>query len=131
MDEQRQARVKNAKKLLQMYPNYSKTAFDMTIYSLVMRPWYIILNPDESVQIEFGAQKTHNACVYVLPSEHGRSRRFCVIFLTKMGPVLQILVPKGRTVTASFYKNEVLSKMKKILHKLPPENWHLLTKHAF
>ena len=74
-----------------------------------MRPGYIILNPGESVQIDFGAQKMHSACVHVLLSEHGRSRRFCVIFFDNKGPVLQIPVPKGRTVTASFYKNTVLS----------------------
>ena len=37
---------------------------------------------------------------------------FVCYFVTNKGPAIQILVPKGRTVTGKFYKNVVLRKLK-------------------
>ena len=36
-----------------------------------------------------------------------------VIFFTNQGPAIQIAIPKGKSVHASFYKGNVLHKLKK------------------
>ena len=56
---------------------------------------------------------TQNA---VSPSIAKRQRTFkkvlYIVFFDNKGPVLQLPVPKGRTVTGAFYKNVVLKRLK-------------------
>ena len=54
-----------------------------------------------------------------------------VIFFEYKGPIIQIAVPKGRTVTAKFYKNVVLRKLKKYHKICHPKTWlkHLRLLH--
>ena len=43
-----------------------------------------------------------------------------VIFFTNQGPAIQIAVPKGKSVNASFYKGNVLPKLKKYFSSRRP-----------
>ena len=48
-----------------------------------------------------------------------------VIFYTNQGPAIQIAVPKGKSVNASFYKGNVLHKLKKyFLSRRPATGLH-------
>ena len=40
-------------------------------------------------------------------------KAICVIFFTNQGPAIQIVVPKGKSVNARSYKDNVLHKLKK------------------
>ena len=44
-----------------------------------------------------------------------------IIFFDNKGPVIQIPVPKGRTVTGAFYKNVVLKRLKARLKRRRPK----------
>ena len=101
---------KKKKKLLKMYPKYSKKAFDNLVTGdetwvyLFWTKWkcsnWIWATKNVRRQIIAKRTRTVKKVLYV-------------IFFDNKGPVMQIPVPKGRTVTAKFYKNVVLRKLKK------------------
>ena len=93
-----------------MYPKYSKKAFDNLV--TVMRPGFTILNQSGSVPTEFGPPKMQRRPIIAKRTRTVKKVLY-VIFFDNKGPVMQIPVPKGRTVTAKFYKNVVLRKLKK------------------
>ena len=104
-DEQKRTRVAVAKKLLRMYPEFSKKVFD----SLVTcdETWVYFYEPKRKCSNKVWA--TRNAR---RPNIAKRTRTvkkiMYVIFFNSKGPVLQIPVPKGKTVTENFYRNVVL-----------------------
>ena len=84
-----------------------------------MRPGCIILNKSGRLPTEYGPLTMPDA--QVLSNEYEPYRRICMLctltyfvcyFFTNKGPVFQIPVPKGRTVSGKFYKNVVLRKLK-------------------
>ena len=60
---------------------------------------------------------------YCQTNTNGKEGFVCNFFDNK-GPVMQIPVPKGRTVTAKFYKNVVLRKLKKYYKTRRPKTKH-------
>ena len=75
-----------------------------------MRHWFIILSQSENVQTEFGHKNAKRPSI-AKRQRTGKKVLYVIVFENK-GPVMQISVPKGRTVTATFYKNVVLKKIK-------------------
>ena len=108
-DKQKKTRVTMAKKLLKMYPKYSKKAFDNKVTS--DETWvYYFEQKKEGCQPNMGHQQcqTPKYCQTNTNSKEG----FVCHFFTNKGQGFQIPVPKGRTVTGKFYKNVVLRKLK-------------------
>ena len=100
-----------------------------------MRYGYTILNQSVNVLKELRYQK--NA---LLPSIVKRQRRvkipWYVIFYENKSSVIQLPVPKDRSVTGAFYKNAALKKLKPHLKKRHPKtglkHLHLMPiRHAF
>ena len=76
-----------------------------------MRPKCIILNQSGRLPTEYGPLKMPDA--EVLPKRIRMVKKVLYAILSLIrGPAIQILVPKGRTVTGKFYKNVVLRKLK-------------------
>ena len=51
-----------------------------------------------------------------------RSRKYCMYFFDNKGPVKQLPVPKGRTVTGAFFKDVVLKKLKAHFKRRRPKS---------
>ena len=75
-----------------------------------MRPEFTFTNISGSVQTEFGPQEMRDPLL--LPNTNVQEDN--VIFFNNKGPVLQIPVPRRKTVTAKFYGNIAFGKLKKI-----------------
>lgn len=116
-DEQKRTRVANAKKLLKMYPKYNKKAFDNFVTG--DETWVYYFEPKRKCSNRIWATKNAKR-----PSIAKRQRTvkkvLYVIFFDNKGPVMQIPVPKGRTVTAKFYKNVVLKNLKSCYKRRRP-----------
>ena len=75
----------------------------------MMRPGFTILNQSESVPTEFGPPKNARRPIIAKQTRTVKKVLY-VTFFENRGPVMQIPVPKGRTVTAKFCKTLVLRK---------------------
>ena len=92
----------NAKKIRsKMYPEYSENASDDLVTS--DETWVYYFEPKRKSSGRIWA--TRNARRPIIAQRTGTVRKVLyVIFFDNKGPVVQIPVPKGRTVTAKFYK---------------------------
>ena len=106
--------VKMAKKLLKMYPKYSKMAFDIITGN---ETWVYYFEPKRKVVNRIWATKNARRSSTAERIQTVKSVLYA-IFFTNKGPAIQILVRKGRTVTSQFYKNVVLRKLKNY-YKVP------------
>lgn len=117
-DAQKNRRVEMAKKLLKIYPKYSKKAFTNVVTG--DETWVHYYEPKRKVSNRIWATKNTRR-----PSIAKRLRTvkkvLYAIFFTTNGPAMQTAVPKGRTVTGKFYKNVVLRKLKKYYQKRRPK----------
>ena len=75
-----------------------------------MKPGSIIFNPILRLKIRFG--------FYLRATD--LSLRTIAIFFDSKGPVLQILVPKGSSVTGKFYRESVLTHLVDFYQKRRP-----------
>ena len=75
-----------------------------------MRPGCINLNQSGKLPTEYGPLKCQTP-KYCQTNTNGKKDLTCYLFTNK-SPAIQILVPKGRTVTGKFYENVVLRKLK-------------------
>ena len=99
-----------------MYPKYSKKAFDNIVTG--DETWVYYFEPKRKVANRIWATK--NARHPSIAKRIRTVRRFC-IFFTHKGPVFQIPVQKGRTVTGKVYKNVVLRKLKNYYESRRPQ----------
>ena len=53
----------------------------------------------------------------LLPKGQSVIRRLCWLYFDINGPIIQISVPRGRTVTGTFYKRKILGKLNKCFEK--------------
>ena len=117
-DEQKRVRVENAKKLLKLYPKYTKKTFDNLVTG--DETWVYYFEPKRKSSNRIWASKNAKR-----PSIAKRLRTvkkvLYVIFFDNKGPVMQIPVPKGKTVTGNFYKNVVIKKLKKYYESRRPK----------
>ena len=108
----------NGKKLGQMFPKHSKKSFNNLVTG--DETWVYYFKPKRKCSNRVWATK--NA---VRPSIVKRQCRvkqvFYAIFFDNKGPIMQLPVPKGRTVTGTFYKNVVLKKLKSNFKRCCPK----------
>ena len=93
-----------------MYPKYSKKAFDNLV--AVDETWVYYFEPKQKCSNRIWATK-NALCPIIAKRTWTVKKVLYVIFFDNKGPVIQIPVPKGKTVTAKFYKNVVLRRLKK------------------
>ena len=109
-DEQKKTRVTMAKRLLKMYPKYSKKAFDNIVTG--DETWVYYFEPKRKVDNRIWATKNARRPSIVKTNTNGKEGIVCYFFTNK-GPVIQNPGAKGRmVVTGKFYKNVVLRKLK-------------------
>ena len=103
-----------------MYPKYSKKAFDYVVKCWWWDVGVLFWTKAEDCQPNMG----HKKCQRPSIAKQIRTVKKVVyaIFFTYKGPAIQILVPKGRTVTGKFYKNVVLRKLKNFYKSLPGQD---------
>ena len=83
-----------------------------------MKPGFIIFNPILRLKIRFGFHL--RATDLSLRRRKTSNRILYAIFLDSKGPVLQIPVPKGSSVTGKFYRESVLTQLVDFYQKRRP-----------
>ena len=103
-DEQNRSRLFSAKKLLKIFPKYSKKSFNNLVTGDETWVYYFETKCKSSNRV----WDTKNT---VFPSISKRQymvkKVLYVIFFDNKRPAMQLPVPKGKTVTGAFYKNVV------------------------
>ena len=89
-----------------MYPKYSKKAFDNLVTG---DETYYFFEPKRKCSNRIWATKNARRPIIAKRTRTVKKVLY-VIFFDNKGPVMEIPVPKGRTVTAKPYKNVVLRK---------------------
>ena len=118
--EQKQERVKKAKQLLKLYPYFSKNRFADFITG--DETWVHFFEPKRKSANRVWATKHARRPVIAKRTITVKKVLYC-IFFTNNGPAIQIPVPKGKSVTAKFYKNVVLKELQKYFYKRRPKTW--------
>lgn len=115
--EQKLARVNLCKKLLKEFPKYENRTFANVITG--DETWVHFFEPKRKSQNKIWASKgCRRPCI--AKRTMSVKKVMYVIFFSNQGPAFQIVVPKGKSVNANFYKNVVLKKMKKYFKNRRP-----------
>ena len=108
--EQKLARVRIAKQLLNQFPKYNNRSFANIIIS--DETWDHFYEPKRKIQNKVWATKGgKRPCIAKRTMDI--KKVMYVMFFTNQGPAIQIAVPKSKSVNARFYKGKVLHKLKK------------------
>ena len=105
-DEQKRQRVKVAKKLLQMFPEYDKKQFANVVTG--DETWVHYFEPVRKVSNKIWATKKSTKKV------------LSAIFFSGEGVTIKMPVKKGKNITGKYYKDVVLKKLKKYYQKRRP-----------
>jgi len=117
-DDQKRSRVERAKYLLKKYPKCNKKTFDNLVTG--DETWVYFFETKRKCSNQFWATK--NARRSSIAKRIRTVRKvFYVIFFDNKGPVMQIPVPKGKTVTGKYYRDVVLQKLKKCYKRRRPQ----------
>ena len=116
-ENQNQAYVKCARKLLKMFPKYdSRTFFNIVTGN---ESWFHFFEPICKVNYKVWATKhTRRPCIAKRLTSS--KKIMYAMFFGIHGLVTKVAVPKNRSVTAKFYKKHVLTKVDKYYCKLRP-----------
>lgn len=117
-DEQKQQRVKTARELLKLYPKYDKNVFNTFVTG--DETWVHFFEPQRKVSNKIWATKNAKRPCVAKRLQSAKKVMYA-IFFTPSGPVVQVAVPKGRSVTGLFYKNHILKKLKRYFVKRRPK----------
>ena len=108
--EQKLARVRIAKQLLKQFLKYNNRSFANIITG--DETWVHFYEPKQKIQNKIRATKGgKRPCI--AKRTMSIKKVMYVIFFTNQGPAIQIAVPKGKSVNARFYKDNVLHELKK------------------
>lgn len=117
-NEQKRQRVKTARELLKRYPKYDKNVFSTFVTG--DETWVHFFEPQRKVNNKIWATKNaKRPCV--AKRLQSTKKVMYAIFFSPSGPVAQVAVTKGRSVTGFFYKNVALKKVKKHFVKRRPK----------
>ena len=116
-DEQTRQRVKVAKKLLQMFPNYDKKQFANVVTG--DETWVHYFEPVRKVSNKIWATKYSKRPII---SERSLSTKkvLYAIFFSGEGVAIKVPMKKGKSFTGKYYKDVVLKKLKKYYQKRRP-----------
>ena len=117
-DDQKRSRVDKAKSLLKKYPKYSKKAFDNLVTG--DETWVYFFEPKRKCSNRIWATKNARRPSIAKRIRSVRKVLYVILFDNK-GPIIQITVPKGKTVTAKYYRDVVLRKLKKVYKRRRPQ----------
>lgn len=117
-DGQKRQRVLIAKKLLKMYSNFDRRL----LVDIVTgdETWVHFFEPQRKIDNKVWATK-HGRRPVIAKRILSAKKVMMAVFFNINGPVLQVSVPKGRSVTGNFYKNKVLKKLRKYFVKRRPK----------
>ena len=105
------------KQLLKQFPKYNNISFSNIMIG--DETWVHFYEPKRKIQNKIWATKcSHRPCI--AKRTMSVKKVMYVIFFTNQGHVIQIVVPKGKSVNAKFYKGKVLLKLKKYLKNRRP-----------
>lgn len=116
-DEQKRNRVLKAKNLLKMFPAYTTRKFSNFITG--DETWVHYFEPKSKQSNRVWASRNARRPVIAKRTQSVKKMMYVIVFTDK-GPALQIPIPKGKSVTAKFYKNVVLKKLEKYFLKRRP-----------
>ena len=119
--EQKLARVRIAKQLLNQFPKYNNRSFANIITG--DETWVHFNKPKRKIQnIIWETKGGKRPCIakYTMSIK----KVIFVIFFKNQGPTIQVAVPKGKSVNARFYTGNVLHKLQKyFLSRRPANHW--------
>ena len=104
-------------KLLKVFPKYSKKSFNNL--ETADKTWVYYFEPKRKCSYRVWATKIA-VRLSIAKRQRMVKKELYVIFFDNKGPVMQLPVPKGRTVTGAFYKNVALEKAEGTLQETPP-----------
>ena len=113
----KEARVKVAKKLLQMFPKYDKKQFANVVTG--DETWVHYFEPVRMVSNKIWATK-HSKRPIIAKRSLSTKKVLYAIFFSGEGVAIKLPVKKGKSITGKYYKDVVLKKMKKYYQKRRP-----------
>lgn len=116
-EEQKRVRLETAKKLLKLYPKYDKKKFSDLITG--DETWVHFFEPTRKVSNKIWATKNCRRPTIAKRILSVKKAMF-VIFFDIRGHVVQVIVPRKKSVTGLFYKQKVLKKLKRKCLKRRP-----------
>ena len=116
-DEQKRQRVKVAKKLHQMFPNYDKKQFANVVTG--DETWVHYFEPVRKVSNKIWATK-HSKRPIIAKRSLSTKKVLYAIFFSGEGVAIKVPVKKGKSITGKYYKDVVLKKLKKYYQKRRP-----------
>lgn len=129
--EQKKLRVNTAKKLLKMFPKFDRRVFANIVTG--DETWVHFFEPRRKIDNKVWVTK-HGRRPVIAKRKMSAKKVMLAVFFDINGPVIQVAVPKGRTVTGLFYKRKVLGKLRKYFAKRRPKTGlkgvHLLHDNA-
>ena len=117
-NEQKQTRVRVAKRLLKMFPKFDKKKMANIVTG--DETWVYFFEPHRKAANKIWAVK-HLKRPCIARRVQSAKKVLYAIFFDIKGHVIQIVVPKGRGITGKFYKNCVLKKLKSYYIKRRPK----------
>ena len=112
----KEARVKVAKKLLQMFPKFDKKQFANVVTG--DETWVHYFEPVRKVSNKIWATK-HSKCQIIAKRSLSTKKVLYALFSGE-GAAIKVPVEKGKSITGKYYKDVVLKKLKKYYQKRCP-----------
>ena len=124
-------RVKMAKKLLKLYPKFERKGFVNIVTG--DETWVHFFEPHRKIDNKIWATR-HARRPVIAKRTISVKKVMLAVFFDINGPIIQVSVPKGRTVTGTLYKRKILKKLNKYFEKRRPRTGlrgvHLLHDNA-
>ena len=99
-------------KLLKMYPNLDKKIVNIVTGD---ETWVKFLNPKGKYIISYARR------LVIAKMTISVKKAMLAVCFDINGPIIQISIPRGRTVTVTFYKRRILGKLTKCFEKRRPQ----------
>lgn len=116
--EQKTHRVKCARELLKTYKNCAnKRIFELLTGD---ETWIYYFEPQRKIKNKVWIDQNRNRPIIAKRSQSAKKVLYA-IFFNCHGPVVQVATPSGRSITGTFYKNNVLKKVKNYYLKRRPK----------
>ena len=116
--KQKAYRVKCARELLKTYKNCQNKRINELLTG--DETWIYFFEPQRKIDNKVWIAKNRNRPVIAKRSQSAK-KVLNAVFFNSSGPVLQVAAPSGHSITGTFYKNNVLKKVKKYNVKRRPK----------
>ena len=116
-DEQKQSRVRLASQVIERYDKCDPRRLEEIVTG--DETWIYHFQPDSMAKNKVWVSSEGDRPVIARRCKTS-SRMLCAIFFDSKGPVLQIPVPKGSSITGKFYRESVLTQLVDFYQKCTP-----------